>query len=114
LEATAEASLERGEARDHDHELVAAHARDGVASRTHTRCGCHRLQQPVAELVPERVVDGLEVVEVDEEHGELGAVAMRLRDRCWMRSRNSTRWEAGERVRDAPCARCAARRSCAR
>ncbi len=81
LEATARAVARRADARDHDHELVAAHARDRVAlAHAHEDAARHRLQQAVAQLVAERVVDGLEAVEVEEEHGELRAVAVRLRD----------------------------------
>ena len=58
------------DARQEDRELVAAEAGDRVA-------GAQRVAQPlgdddqqlVAGGVPERVVDDLELVEVDEEHG---------------------------------------------
>ena len=54
-------------------ELVAAHARDGVA-RAQRGVEPQRdgLQQPVAGLVAERVVDDLEAVEVEEQHGGAG------------------------------------------
>ncbi len=57
------------------HELVAADAGDGVLA-THGRgqAAAHRHQQLVAGLVAEAVVDQLEAVEVDEEHGDVGVV----------------------------------------
>ncbi len=52
-------------------ELVAAEARDGVG-RAHALAQAlgDRDQQLVADRVAERVVDGLEVVDVDEQHGD--------------------------------------------
>ena len=50
-------------------ELVAAHARDGVAgAQRGVEAERDRLQQLVAGVVAERVVDHLEAVEVEEEH----------------------------------------------
>ena len=59
------------EAVEQDGELVAAEARDGVA-RAHARAQAlgDRDQQLVADRVAERVVDGLEVVDVDEQDGD--------------------------------------------
>ena len=56
---------------DHDHELVAADAaqRAVVADRVGKTRGGH-LQHDVAGVVAERVVDGLEVVEIDKENRE--------------------------------------------
>ncbi len=62
---------------DEDHELVAAHPPDrvGVAQpRRQAKCDC--LQELVAHLVAERVVDVLELVEVDEERRTLARVAV--------------------------------------
>ena len=56
-----------GNALEHHEEFVAADARDGVAfagSTEQPRCRC--LQYQVAGLVPERVVDRLEAVQIDE------------------------------------------------
>ena len=59
-----------GRGLEQDRELVAADARDRVAARGR---GCEpradRREQPVARDVAERVVDGLEVVEVEHQHG---------------------------------------------
>ena len=58
------------------------------------------LQQAVARVVAERVVDLLEVVEVDQHHGggDVGARGRRC-IACSMRSRKSVRFgQAGERV----------------
>ena len=54
---------------EQDAELVAAESGHGVA-RPHAAAESsgHRCEQPVAGRVAEAVVDGLEVVEVDEEH----------------------------------------------
>ena len=67
---------------DDHHELVAAEAREqvGLAQRRRQRAG-HALQQLVADPVAERVVDVLEAVEVDEQHADAAAAALRLRDR---------------------------------
>ncbi len=57
----------------HDPELVAADARDHgvVGQRRHDPLG-HDAHHRVAGRVPERVVDGLEVVQVDEQHRPCG------------------------------------------
>ena len=63
------------------HELVATEARHRVA-RAH-RLGQtrpDRLQHPVARVVPEGVVDELEVVDVHEEHGAAGTSGIALRE----------------------------------
>ena len=63
------------------HELVAAQPRDGV--RLAHGAGQplrDRLQQLVAGVVAQRVVDPLEVVEVEEQAGDVRAVALRLRE----------------------------------
>ena len=60
-----------------DHrELVAAEPRDqvGLAEATADAVG-HRLQQFIADMVPERVVDALELVDIDIEQRELLALA---------------------------------------
>ena len=54
-----------------DGELVAAEAGDGVAvAKGRLHALRDRLQQLVADVVPERVVDELEAVEIEEEHGQ--------------------------------------------
>ena len=67
---------------DEDRELVAAEARDRVG-RAHR--GLHALrrvdQQHVALRVAERVVDGLEVVEIEEDHGDRARVPAREHER---------------------------------
>ncbi len=67
----------------HQHgEFVAAEPRSGVAlAQTASDPLRGRAQQSVTGGVPEGVVDELEAVEVDEEHGEVIAVAPRGRDR---------------------------------
>ena len=65
-----------------EHELVAADARHGVAGAQ--RLGesprdC--LQQLVADRVPERVVDGLEAIQVDEDHRRAAVAFARRRQR---------------------------------
>ena len=53
----------------------------------------HRDQQPVAGLVPEAVVDDLEVVEVEEEHRDRASARRSARARaCSRRSRNRARF----------------------
>ena len=83
---------------DH-HELVAAEAGHGVG-------GAHALSQPVGGLhqqlvagaVAEAVVDDLEVVEVEEEHDDLGAAARSRRWRAWP-NRSSSSIRLGSPVR---------------
>ena len=59
-----------------DGEFVAAEPGDeiGVAARSRQAAG-DRFQQFVADQVSERVVDALEFVDVDVEHGELPLAA---------------------------------------
>ena len=65
---------------DHD-ELVAAEPRDRVGFAHRGREALrHRLQQLVARVVAERVVDALEVIEIEEQAGDVRAVALRLRE----------------------------------
>ena len=70
------------DALDQHGELVAAQARGGVRpaqALVEARGG--QAQQLVADLVAERVVDGLEVVEVDEQHRDALAAAARVGQR---------------------------------
>ena len=80
LRATAAAPA-RVDARQQDRELVAAEAGDDVGRAQplaqHAR---DARQQAVAGRVAERVVDGLEAVEVEHERGALGAVAAHVRE----------------------------------
>jgi hypothetical protein len=65
------------DALDQDRELVVAEAPDGVGpAKAAAQPGGDLLQQPVAGAVAHAVVDHLEVVEVDEEHGEAAAGAV--------------------------------------
>ena len=84
----------------HDEELVAAQARDEVA-RAHVAAQALRDfdQEGVAGGVAVAVVDLLEAVEVDEDAGELRAVAPRALDRLLERRREAHAvGEPGERV----------------
>ena len=67
----------------HQHgELVAAQARHGVrGARGLDDALRHRLQQPVAGIVAERVVDVLEVVQVEEHDRDRALPALRERER---------------------------------
>ena len=63
---------------EQDRELVAAEPGGGVGRADARRDALRHLEQhPVADGVPEAVVDGLEVVEVDEQHGHAHALAQR-------------------------------------
>ena len=71
---------------DQHDELVAAQARDRVAlAQVMPQAPRDVLQQPVARLVAEAVVDVLEAVEVDEEQRELLAAPLRQRERALQR-----------------------------
>ena len=80
--ASAIASPSLVEVLGEDHELVTAETRDGVAV-------AHQLgealgdgqQQAVADVVSEVVVDGLELVEVDEQHRHHAVAAMPVQSR---------------------------------
>ena len=80
--ATSAASAESVDAVEQDGELVAAEAGDRVG-RAHRRLEPPRdlLQDRVAGRVAEAVVDGLEVVEVDEHDADRRASATRAHDR---------------------------------
>ena len=84
----------------HHHELVAADAADGVAdAQLLHQAQRHFLQQHVADGVAERVVDGLEAVEVDEHHRGLLAVAVGQRERLLQAVlQQAPVGQAGERV----------------
>ena len=67
---------------DEHGKLVASEARRGIAlSQTRRESFADDAQQVVAREVAEAVVDGLEVVEVDEQHRELAALAFQPRRR---------------------------------
>ena len=83
-------------------ELVAAQPRDGVVgAQRRFEPSRDRLQQLVADGVPEAVVDDLEAVEVEEQHrrAALGVVALGAPDRLVeaVDEQHAVR-EAGERV----------------
>ena len=62
---------------DHHHELVAAQARHGVdAAHAAAQALCHVLQQQVAHVMAQGVVQGLEVVQVDEQQRTALALAL--------------------------------------
>ena len=66
---------------EHD-ELVAAEARDDVArAQALPQARGHLAQQHVARVVAECIVDDLEAIEIDEQHGDLAVVASRGLDR---------------------------------
>ena len=66
--------------RQHDRILVPAESGHGIRVAQYGRKSQPGLlQQLIAAAVTERVVDFLEAVEVDEQHGEAPLVAMRLR-----------------------------------
>src|SRR6185437_12481024 len=79
--------LRGGDGLEHDDEFIAAHAYDDVV-----RAGRganplrHGLQQLVAGLVTAGVVDVLEAIEIEKEHREHGAAALRLVDRTRQRT----------------------------
>ena len=65
-----------GDVREADDELVAAEARRGVLVPQAVREPLgNRRQQQVADRVAERVVDVLEAVEIEEQHGDLAVAA---------------------------------------
>ena len=75
-----------------DRELVAAQAGDRVARRSAHPAGARRRpQQRVAGEVTEPVVDRLEVVEVEEQHGSVAAALAADDSACSTRSMKSAR-----------------------
>ena len=93
--ATSSGATVEWRAVDQDDELVAAHPRRSCRRRA--TCvvsrGGHGHEQPVAGLVAERVVDVLEVVEIDEQRRAASCRCRRLRaSSCSMRSMISARF----------------------
>ena len=77
--ATTTASSRVRQARQHDAELVAAEPGDGVlGAEPLGDPSTDLLEELVARLVPERVVDLLEAVEVEQQRGRDRSVAQRL------------------------------------
>ena len=99
----------------HD-ELVAAQARERVAladAALHARGDL--LEQQVADLVAERVVDVLEAVEVDEQQRERLPAAARSDDALLEAVvEQHAVGQIGERIARREVAGCAPRRSCGR
>ncbi len=68
--------------RQQHRELVATEPRDGVTyAQLAAQAGTDEVQQQVAVVMAERVVDVLEAVEVEQQDGDLAPVALRMRDR---------------------------------
>ncbi len=79
-----------------------------------SRCGDRR-QQQVADRVAERVVDVLEAIEVEEQHGELAAPAVGAGDRLSDAvARAACGWAGRSARRGGPCGPRAGRRGGAR
>ena len=90
----------RAQALEHHHELVAAQACHGVvlAHRGH-QAPPHFLQQQVALLVPQAVVDQLEVVQVDEHQRALALRALATAQRLLQAvEQQAAVGQAGQRV----------------
>ena len=84
-------------------------------SRTSCSRRCDdRPQQRVADMVAERVVDVLEAVQVDEQHGHPVRRCGAPLDGAASRVRHRRGWAGRSARRAAPCSRCAPRSSCAR
>ena len=85
------------ERRLHDGEFVAAQTRHQIAvAQAAAQAVGDRLQQLVADRVAERIVDALEVVEIEAMHRELVALAAHAAEQLSSRSWNSSRF--GSRV----------------
>ena len=86
-------------------ELVAAEPRhDGLGRRRRPQAHAHLAQERVAELVAERVVDRLEVVEVGDHHDQPAAASLaHMIASCHLRVNN---WRFGRSVRSSCSARC--------
>ena len=108
--------LDRGAGRQQDGELVAADAGHELgAGHAGLQARADLAQQPVAGLVAERVVELLEVVEVDQQQRELGLGGARGGGRLLEAGEQPAAvGEAGQRVVLASCSRWAAseRSSC--
>jgi len=80
--STTRTSSGRAGAVQEQHEFVAAEARDGVALvYAGVKARGHGLEQFIADVMPEAVIDELEAVQVDEGDGKAGAEAGRREDR---------------------------------
>ena len=81
LLATTAAASPSAMSRQADHEFVAAKSCGGVAfPQAGAQAHGHGFEQLVADMMAERVVDMLEVVEIEHHHRHLILVAARLRD----------------------------------
>ena len=89
----------------HHHELVAAQTRHGVAF-AHTRLQALRnlLQQQIADVMAKRVVEGLEVVQIDEQQRAFSAAAP-TGSQCLLQpvQQKPAVGQAGERIIEARC-----------
>ena len=56
-------------------------ATTSLARRLRAQSLAHRAQQPVADQVAERIIDPLEAIQVQQQHGDLALIAPRLRQR---------------------------------
>ena len=93
--------------RHDDGELVATHARDHVElARAAAQTLADELEQLVADMVAERVVDALEMVEIEAKHGQAFA-ALDALDLVVELLEQQRPVRAGRSARRAvPCARC--------
>ena len=69
-----------GQQRQAQHEFIAAETGYTIAfTQTLLQAICHQLQHAITDLVSERIVDVLEMIQIDEEHRHLRLTAVRLR-----------------------------------
>jgi len=62
---------------DEDSELVTAEAGDDVGVAEHAlKTGADLLEEHIADVVAEGVVDLLEAIEIDQHHGDLVAIPL--------------------------------------
>lgn len=65
-----------------DHEFIASQATDAVlVAQACLHPQSRRLKKEIADVMAERIVDVLEMIQIDKQHGDQGFVAVRMRDR---------------------------------
>ena len=101
--------------RHDDGELVAAHARDDVElARAAAQTLADKFEQLIADMVTERIVDALELIEVEAQHRQALAALDALDLVVELLQQEHRGWAGRSAHRGAPCARCVLRSAGAR
>ena len=101
--------------RHDDGEFVAAEAGDGVGlARAAAQAVGDQLEQFVADRMAERIVDALELIEIEAQHREALAALDALELVIQPLAQRARGWADRSARRGAPCGRCALRSAAVR